>query len=234
MSERIKTWKLPDRPTKLLAPSVLSADFTRLGEEIRAVEAAGADWIHFDVTDGHFVPNLTMGPLVVQAARRATDLPLDVHLMIERPDAYIRPFAEAGADCISLHQEASPHLNRSVQSIRSFGLRAGVALSPSTPIQTLEWVLEYVDFVLLLSVNPGFGNQSFIRNVLDKARQLRDLIEKKNYPVLIEADGGINPDTIAEFSQAGVNVFVAGSAVFGQPDYQATLKVMRERAERHP
>jgi ribulose-phosphate 3-epimerase len=234
MSSRIKTWKLPDRPTKLLAPSVLSADFTRLGEEIRAVEAAGADWIHFDITDGRFVPNLTMGPLVVEAARRVSNLPLDVHLMIENPDAFVRPFAEAGADCISLHQEASHHLNRSVQAISKLGLRAGVALSPSTPVQTLDWVMEYVDYVLLMSVNPGFGNQSFIPNVLDKALQLRDLIEKKNYPVLVQADGGINPDTIAEFSKAGVNVFVAGSAIFGQCDYEATLRLMRQRAEQYP
>lgn len=234
MASRLLNWKLPDRPTKLLAPSVLSADFTRLGEEIRAVEAAGADWVHFDVTDGRFVPNLTMGPLVVRAARRVTQLPLDAHLMIENPDAFIQAFAEAGADCLSLHQEASTHLNRSVEAVRKLGMRAGVALSPSTPIQTLEWVLEYVDYVLLLSVNPGFGNQSFIPNVLDKARQLRELIEKKSYPVLIQADGGIHPDTIEEFSRAGVNVFVAGSAVFGQPDYRATLQLLRERAERHP
>ena len=234
MASRTLSWKHADRPTKLLAPSVLSADFTRLGEEIRAVEAAGADWIHFDITDGQFVPNLTMGPLVVEAARRVTGLPLDAHLMIENPDAFIKPFADAGADCISLHQEASRHLNRSVQAVKSLGLRAGVALSPSTPIQTLDWVLEYVDYVLLLSVNPGFGNQSFIRNVLGKARQLRDLIEKKSYPVLIEADGGINLDTIAEFSKAGVNVFVSGSAIFGRPDYRATLKLMRERAAQHP
>jgi ribulose-phosphate 3-epimerase len=234
MASRTLSWKHPDKPTKLLAPSVLSADFSRLGEEIRAVEAAGADWIHFDVTDGQFVPNLTMGPLVVGAARRVTGLPLDVHLMIENPDAFIKPFAEAGADCISLHQEASRHLNRSVQAVKNLGLRAGVALSPATPIQTLEWVLEYVDYVLLLSVNPGFGNQSFIRNVLDKARALRDLIEKKSYPVLVEADGGINPDTIAEFSRAGVNVFVAGSAIFGQRDYKATMELLRERAAQHP
>jgi len=234
MASRTLSWKNSEKPTKLLAPSVLSADFSRLGEEIRAVEAAGADWIHFDVTDGRFVPNLTMGPLVVQAARRVTGLPLDVHLMIENPDAFIRPFADAGADCISLHQEASRHLNRSVQAVKSLGLRAGVALSPSTPLQTLDWVLEYVDYVLLLSVNPGFGNQDFIPNVLVKARQLRDLIEKKSYPVLVQADGGINPETIAEFSKAGVNVFVAGSAIFGQPDYRARLRLLREGAERHP
>ncbi len=234
MANRFTSWKKAGKPTKLLVPSVLSADFTRLGEEIRAVQAAGADWIHFDITDGQFVPNLTMGPLVVQAARRVTELPLDVHLMIENPDAFIKPFAEAGADCLSLHQEASRHLTRSVQAVKSLGLRSGVALSPSTPIQTLEWVLEYVDYVLLMSVNPGFGSQHFIRNVLDKARELRELIEKRSYPVLIEADGGINPDTIAEFSKAGVNVFVAGSAIFGQRDYAATLKVLRERAERHP
>ena len=234
MASRTLSWKNSEKPTKLLAPSVLSADFSRLGEEIRAVEAAGADWIHFDVTDGRFVPNLTMGPLVVQAARRVTGLPLDVHLMIENPDAFIRPFADAGADCISLHQEASRHLNRSVQAVKSLGLRAGVALSPSTPLQTLDWVLEYVDYVLLLSVNPGFGNQDFIPNVLVKARQLRDLIDKKSYPVLVQADGGINPETIAEFSKAGVNVFVAGSAIFGQPDYRARLRLLREGAERHP
>src|SRR5512137_1681128 len=186
MASRLSSWKDPRQPTKLLVPSVLSADFTRLGEEIRAVEAGGADWIHFDITDGKFVPNLTMGPLVVEAARRVTELPLDVHLMIEDPDAFIRPFAEAGADCISVHQEASRHLNRSVQAVKDLGLRSGVALSPSTPIQTLDWVLEYVDYVLLLSVNPGFGNQHFIPNVLEKARELRDLIEKKGYPVLVE------------------------------------------------
>ncbi len=234
MADRLKSWKNKERATKLLAPSVLSADFARLGEEIRAVEAAGADWIHFDVTDGRFAPNLTMGPLVVRAARRVTELPLDVHLMIENPDAFIGPFAEAGADCLSLHQEASVHLNRSVEAVRKLGLRAGVALSPSTPIQTLEWVLEYVDYVLLMSVNPGFGNQSFIPNVLEKALLLRELIERKGYPVLIQADGGIHPDTIEQFSQAGVNVFVAGSAVFGQPDYGETLRLLRERAERHP
>jgi ribulose-phosphate 3-epimerase len=234
MADRLKSWKLKDRATKWLAPSVLSADFSRLGEEIRAVEEAGADWIHFDVTDGRFVPNLTMGPLVVSAARRVTRLPLDVHLMIENPDAFIGPFAEAGADCLSLHQEASVHLNRSVQAVRKLGLRAGVALSPSTPIESLEWVLEYVDYVLLLSVNPGFGNQSFIPNVLEKARRLRELIERKGYPVLLQADGGIHPDTIEQFSRAGINVFVAGSAVFGQPDYRATLRLLRERAERHP
>ena len=213
---------------------MLSADVSRLGAANRAVEAAGAHWIHSAVTDGRFVPTLTMGPLVVQAARRVTGLPLDVHLMIENPDAFIRPFADAGADCISLHQEASRHLNRSVQAVKSLGLRAGVALSPSTPLQTLDWVLEYVDYVLLLSVNPGFGNQDFIPNVLVKARQLRDLIEKKSYPVLVQADGGINPETIAEFSKAGVNVFVAGSAIFGQPDYRARLRLLREGAERHP
>jgi ribulose-phosphate 3-epimerase len=234
MASRVPSWKDPRKPTKLLAPSVLSADFTRLGEEIRAAEAAGADWIHFDVMDGRFVPNLSMGPLVVRAARRVTRLPLDAHLMIENPDAFLEAFAEAGADCLSLHQEASRHLNRSVEAVRKLGLRAGVALSPSTPLQTLEWVLEYVDYVLLLSVNPGFGNQSFIPNVLDKARQLRELIDRKSYPVLIQADGGIHPDTIEEFSRAGVNVFVAGSAIFGQPDYRATLQLMRERAGRHP
>ncbi len=234
MASRLSSWKDPRKPTKLLVPSVLSADFARLGEEIRAVEAAGADWIHFDIMDGQFVPNLSMGPLVVQAARRVTGLPLDVHLMIENPDTFIQPFAEAGADCLSLHQEASRHLNRSVQAVKSHGLRAGVALSPSTPIQTLEWVLEYVDYVLLMSVNPGFGSQSLVPNVLDKARQLRELIDRKSYPVLIQADGGIHPDTIEEFSRAGVNVFVTGSAIFGQPDYRATLRVLRERAGRHP
>jgi ribulose-phosphate 3-epimerase len=234
MASRALDWKHPGKPTKLLVPSVLSADFTRLGEEIRAVEAAGADWIHFDVMDGRFVPNLTMGPLVVQAARRLTALPLDVHLMIENPDAFIRAFAEAGADCLSLHQEASRHLNRSVQAVKDLGLRAGVALNPATPVSTLAWVLEYVDYVLLMSVNPGFGSQSYIPNVLDKVRELRELIERKGYPVLIQADGGIHPDTIAEFSKAGVNVFVAGSAVFGQRDYRATLATLRERAAGYP
>jgi len=208
---------------KLIAPSILSADFTQLGEEIRAVEAAGADWIHIDVMDGHFVPNITMGPLIVDAVKKVTNLPLDVHLMIEEPDRYITAFADAGANLISVQVETCPHLNRTIQLIRECDCRPGVVLNPSTPLSSLEWILEYVDFVLIMSVNPGFGGQSFITDMLDKIRRLREIVEKKKLPVLIEIDGGVNADTIGEISSAGVDVFVAGSAVFGSQNYKKTI-----------
>jgi ribulose-phosphate 3-epimerase len=214
---------------KLIAPSILSADFSRLGEEIKAVEAAGADWIHADVMDGHFVPNITIGPLIVEAVKRVTELPIDVHLMIENPDNYIPAFAKAGASWISVQVEACVHLNRSVALIRESGARAGVVLNPSTPVETLAWVLEYVDYVLIMSVNPGFGGQAFIPNSLDKIKALRQLIRQKDLDVLIQVDGGVNAKTIADVSDAGADVFVAGSAVFGSRDYQKTIDGFRKK-----
>ena len=214
---------------KVIAPSILSADFSRLGDEIKAVETAGADWIHADVMDGHFVPNITIGPLIVESVRRVTSLPIDVHLMIENPDDYIPAFAEAGASWISVHVEASRHLNRSVQLIRECGARPGVVLNPSTPVETLEWIIDNIDYVLIMSVNPGFGGQAFIRNSLEKVIALRQLIQRKNQKILIEIDGGVNEDTIAEIAAAGVDVFVAGSAIFGSRDYQATIGAFRQK-----
>ena len=213
---------------KLIAPSILSADFSKLGEEIRAIEAAGADWIHVDVMDGHFVPNITMGPLIVEATRRVTELPIDVHLMIENPERYISDFAKAGASLISVQIEACHHLNRTVQMIKEAGLNAGVVLNPSTPIESIRWIMDYVDFVLIMSVNPGFGGQTFIPNSLAKIRALRNLIQDLDLPALIEIDGGVNENTIRDISLAGADVFVAGSAVFGSEDYTKTLKNFRK------
>ena len=209
--------------TKLIAPSILSADFNRLGEEVHAVEAAGADWIHADVMDGHFVPNITFGPLVVAAVRKITRLPIDVHLMIESPDRYIQAFAEAGADWISVQVETCPHLNRAVQQIKEAGAKAGVVLNPSTPLSALDWVLEYADYVLIMSVNPGFGGQAFIGNSLEKIRRLRRMIDERGVSTLIEVDGGIKENNIGEVAAAGANVFVAGSAIFGQKDYRQVI-----------
>jgi len=214
--------------TKLIAPSILSADFTRLGEEVRAVEAAGADWIHADVMDGHFVPNITFGPLVVAAVRKITRLPIDVHLMIESPDRYIQAFAEAGADWISVQVETCPHLNRAVQQIKEAGVKAGVVLNPSTPLSALDWVLEYADYVLIMSVNPGFGGQTFIGNSLEKIRCLRRMIGDRGLSTRIEVDGGIKENNIAEVAAAGADVFVAGSAIFGQTDYRQVIARFKE------
>ena len=213
---------------KRIAPSILSADFARLGEEIAAVEAAGADWIHVDVMDGHFVPNITIGPLVVDAVRKITDLPLDVHLMIENADRYIADFAKAGADWITVQVEACVHLHRTVQLIRDAGCRPGVVLNPSTPLSSLEWILEDVDLVMLMSVNPGFGGQSFIPNTLDKIRTLRAIIAERGLSTLIEIDGGVSPKTIGDIAAAGVDVFGAGSAIFGSDDYAATIDAFRK------
>ncbi len=214
---------------KVIAPSILSADFSRLGEEIKAVESAGADWIHADIMDGHFVPNITFGPMIVESVRRVTSLPIDVHLMIENPNDYIPAFAEAGASLISVQVEASIHLNRSVQLIRECGARPGVVLNPSTPVQTLEWIIDHVDYVLIMSVNPGFGGQAFIKNSLEKVRALRQLIQQKNLRTLIEIDGGVNEETITDIAAAGVDVFVAGSAIFGSRNYQATINTFRKK-----
>jgi ribulose-phosphate 3-epimerase len=203
---------------KYIAPSILSADFTRLGDEIRSVEVAGADWIHVDVMDGHFVPNITMGPLIVEAVRRSTQLPIDVHLMIENPDRYIADFAKAGANLISIQVEACIHLNRTLHLIRDHNCRAGAVLNPSTPLSALEWIIDDLDFVLIMSVNPGFGGQSFIPASLDKIRCLRNILEQEQSSALIQIDGGVNETTIAEIARAGVDVFVAGSAIFGSDD----------------
>ena len=212
---------------KRIAPSILSADFTKLGEEIKAVEDAGADWIHVDVMDGHFVPNITMGPIIVEAARQATSLPLDVHLMIENPDRFISDFISAGADLISVHAETCTHLNRTVQLIKESGAKAGAVLNPATPIQAIQWVLEDIDFVLIMSVNPGFGGQQFISNSLEKIRELKKFIQSSGLPVLIQVDGGVNKGTINDISLAGADVFVAGSAVFGSDNYKETIRTFR-------
>jgi len=213
---------------KYIAPSILSADFSKLGDEIKSVEEAGADWIHVDVMDGHFVPNITIGPLVVEAARRVTSLPIDVHLMIENPDRYIKDFAKAGADLISVQVEACVHLNRAIQMIKESGLRAGAVLNPSTPLSSIEWIMEEVDFIMIMSVNPGFGGQDFIPNSLDKVGALRRMIRDRGLATLIEIDGGVNEKTIKNLSDAGVDVFVAGSAIFKSPDYKKTIDRFRE------
>ena len=214
---------------KFIAPSILSADFARLEDEIKAVEAAGADWIHADVMDGHFVPNITFGPLVVAAVRQVTTLPIDVHLMIENPDQYIAEFAEAGASHISVHIETCRHLNRTVQFIHECGALPGVVLNPSTPLQSLEWILPDIAYVLIMSVNPGFGGQKFIPNSLDRIRNLRQLIQSRELNTMIEIDGGVNADTISDISAAGVDVFVAGSAIFGSSNYNDTITNFRNK-----
>ncbi|MBF0162253.1 MAG: ribulose-phosphate 3-epimerase [Magnetococcales bacterium] len=214
-----------------ISPSILSADFTRLGEEIRAVEAAGADYIHVDVMDGHFVPNLTIGPVVVEGIRKAASKPLDVHLMISPVEIYIPAFAQAGAHLISVHCEATHHLDRTLNLIREQGCRAGVALNPATPISQVQDVLHLVDMVVLMSVNPGFGGQSFIPYVLQKVRAMRTLIQERGLTVDLEVDGGVKVNNIAEMAASGANVFVAGSAVFTQPDYQTVIGQLRGNAE---
>jgi ribulose-phosphate 3-epimerase len=218
---------------KKIAPSILSADFSRLGDEIRAVEAAGADYIHIDVMDGHFVPNITIGPLIVEAARRVTSLPLDVHLMIEAPDRYIPDFAAAGADIIVMHAEAVHHLHRTVQLIKSLGKKAGVSLNPATPLNVLDYVIADLDLVLLMTVNPGFGGQSFIEACLPKIQALRAMLDRRGGEAELEVDGGVKASNIARIAHAGADVFVAGSAVFGSPDYAATIAEMK-RLTREP
>jgi len=213
-----------------IAPSILSADFSRLGDEIRAIERGGADYVHIDVMDGHFVPNITIGPLVVDAVRRVTDLPLDVHLMIENPDRYIPDFIRAGADIVTVHQEAVPHLHRTVQLIRGLGKRAGVSINPATPVSTLDVILEDLDLVLVMSVNPGFGGQGFIPSCLPKIEELRRQIDQRGLAVELEVDGGVKTDNIGLIAGAGADVFVAGSAVFGENDYAATIASLKENA----
>jgi ribulose-phosphate 3-epimerase len=214
---------------KLIAPSILSADFSRLGEEVAAVEKAGVDWIHVDVMDGHFVPNITMGPIIVEAVRRVSALPIDVHLMIEAPDRYIANFAKAGATFISVQVEACIHLNRTIQYIRETGARPGVVLNPSTPLDTIFWVLADVEFVLIMSVNPGFGGQAFIPNSLDKISALRKMIDDRGLSTLIQVDGGVNSKNIQSIAQAGADIFVAGSAIYGTKDYIKTINEFRRQ-----
>ncbi len=211
-----------------IAPSILSADFSRLGQEIRAVEEAGADLIHVDVMDGQFVPNITIGPLVVEAIRPVTDLPLDVHLMIVQPERYIGEFARAGADLITVHVEACTHLHRVIQQIKGLGKKAGAVLNPATPLCSLEYVLEDLDMVLLMSVNPGFGGQSFIPSALSKIRRLRQMMEERGLEIPIEVDGGVNVSTIKDVVQAGADICVAGSAVFGKDDYKRAISALHE------
>ncbi len=212
-----------------IAPSILSADFTRLGEEIKDVEKAGADYIHIDVMDGRFVPNITIGPMIVKAAKRVTDLPLDVHLMISDPDYFIEDFAEAGASIITVHAEALNHLHRTIHLIRDKGVRPGVVLNPATPLGVVEYVLDQLDTVLLMTVNPGFEAQKFIPEVIPKIRRLRKMVNDLDLSLEIEVDGGIDPENIGRASSAGADVFVAGSAIYYSKDYKETIRLMRER-----
>ena len=212
-----------------IAPSILSADFSRLGEEVRAVDAAGADLIHFDVMDNHYVPNLTFGPIVCAAIRPHTTLPIDVHLMVEPVDALAAEFAKAGADLISFHPEATRHVDRTINLIKDYGCKVGLAFNPASPLHVLDWTLDKIDLVLIMSVNPGFGGQSFIEYSLDKIAEVRDLIDLSGYDVWLEVDGGIKVDNIASVSEAGADTFVAGSAIFGGSDYKDIIDQMKKQ-----
>lgn len=217
------------RPVRI-APSILSADFGRLAEEVKAADRAGADYVHVDVMDGRFVPNITIGPLVVRAVRKATEKPLDVHLMIVEPEKYVEEFANAGADILTVHVEASPHLHRTLQQIRGLGKKAGVSLNPHTPASVLDHVMEEVDLILVMSVNPGFGGQSFIPSALEKLATLRAMIDRSGRTIDLEVDGGIRAGTAAQVVAAGADVLVAGNAVFNAPDYAAAIASIREDA----
>jgi ribulose-phosphate 3-epimerase len=212
---------------KIIAPSILSADFSRLGEEIAAVEAAGADWIHIDVMDGHFVPNITIGPAVVRSLRKLTRLPFDVHLMIRNPDQFLEAFADAGSDVITVHAEAAGHLHRTVTRIRELGPKAGVSLNPATPLALVEPILSDIDLLLVMTVNPGFGGQQFIKTMLPKIRQARECIERTAPSVMLEVDGGVTLANMSDILAAGADALVAGAAVFGSGDYAATIGRMK-------
>ena len=215
-----------------LAPSILSADFARLLEDVKKVEKAGCEYLHIDVMDGHFVPNITLGPGIVKSLRKDVNMVFDAHLMIENPDNYIKEFADAGCDIIVVHQEACTHLHRTIQNIKSHGIKAGVALNPATPIETIKYVLQDVDMVLLMSVNPGFGGQSYIPVVTEKIKELKALIDEMNLDIDIEVDGGVKPSNIAEVVNAGANVIVAGSAIFNAGDIDEAVKSLRENASK--
>ena len=215
-----------------LAPSILSADFARLLEDVKKVEKAGCEYLHIDVMDGHFVPNITLGPGIVKSLRKDVNMVFDAHLMIENPDNYIKEFADAGCDIIVVHQEACTHLHRTIQNIKSHGIKAGVALNPATPIETIKYVLQDVDMVLLMSVNPGFGGQSYIPVVAEKIKELKALIDKMNLDIDIEVDGGVKPSNIAEVVNAGANVIVAGSAIFNAGNIDEAVKSLRENASK--
>ena len=215
-----------------LAPSILSADFARLLEDVKKVEKAGCEYLHIDVMDGHFVPNITLGPGIVKSLRKDVNMVFDAHLMIENPDNYIKEFADAGCDIIVVHQEACTHLHRTIQNIKSHGVKAGVALNPATPIETIKYVLQDVDMVLLMSVNPGFGGQSYIPVVTEKIKELKALIDKMNLDIDIEVDGGVKPSNISEVVNAGANVIVAGSAIFNAGNIDEAVKSLRENASK--
>ena len=215
-----------------LAPSILSADFARLLEDVKKVEKAGCEYLHIDVMDGHFVPNITLGPGIVKSLRKDVNMVFDAHLMIENPDNYIKEFADAGCDIIVVHQEACTHLHRTIQNIKSHGIKAGVALNPATPIETIKYVLQDVDMVLLMSVNPGFGGQSYIPVVTEKIKELKALIDEMNLDIDIEVDGGVKPSNIAEVVNAGANVIVAGSAIFNAGNIDESVKSLRENASK--
>ncbi|MCI6736820.1 MAG: ribulose-phosphate 3-epimerase [Intestinibacter sp.] len=215
-----------------LAPSILSADFARLLEDVKKVEKAGCEYLHIDVMDGHFVPNITLGPGIVKSLRKDVDMVFDAHLMIENPDNYIKQFVDAGCDIIVVHQEACRHLHRTIQNIKSHGIKAGVALNPATPIDTIKYVLQDVDMVLLMSVNPGFGGQSYIPVVTEKIKELKSLIDEMGLDIDIEVDGGVKPSNISEVVNAGANVIVAGSAIFNTDDIDEAVKSLRENASK--
>ncbi|MBU5335195.1 ribulose-phosphate 3-epimerase [Intestinibacter bartlettii] len=215
-----------------LAPSILSADFARLLEDVKKVEKAGCEYLHIDVMDGHFVPNITLGPAIVKSLRKDVNMVFDAHLMIENPDNYIKEFADAGCDIIVVHQEACTHLHRTIQNIKSHGIKAGVALNPATPIETIKYVLQDVDMVLLMSVNPGFGGQSYIPVVTQKIKELKALIDEMGLDIDIEVDGGVKPSNISEVVNAGANVIVAGSAIFNAGDIDEAVKSLRENANK--